>query len=232
MPPFDVAQRLARPGFRAALAAAVFLACGGAEPRGAAVDAFTTKVEIAEFAGREAVRCVFSSPGLELCTWRIEEGDDAWTTFADASASGGDLNLLCELPLDGSPRADGSCRAHARVAQATGGGTLPPVGAAGSIESRREAERRLGQALTVLEISHLIGDAPERCRTGADMQTCEWSLVEGAAGYGLLTALVDDAGSGSAVRLRCIMPLDGAARAADSCGAAWADSDPGVAGAP
>src|SRR3990172_6066791 len=104
------------------------------------------------------------------------------------------------------------------------------VGAAGSLESHREAERRLGEALSVLEISHLIGDAPERCRTSADVQTCEWSLVEGAAGYGLLTALVDDAGSGSAVRLRCVVPLDGAARAADSCGAAWADSDPLASG--
>src|SRR3989304_4667554 len=111
MPPLAVAHWVARPGFRAALAAAVLLACGGAEPRGAAsVDALTTKVEIAEFAGSEAVRCVFSSPGLELCTWRIAEGDDAWAELADASASGGDLNLLCELPLDGSPRAEGSCR--------------------------------------------------------------------------------------------------------------------------
>ncbi len=226
MTPFDLERRVARPGCRTALAAAVLLACGGADPRSAAsIDALTTKAEIAEFVGDEAVRCVFSSPGLELCTWRLAKGDDAWTALADASEGGGDLNLLCELPLDGSPRADGSCRAHARAAQAAGGGNLPPVGAAGSMESRRDAEQRLGEALTVVEISHLIGEAPERCRTGADVQTCEWSLVEGAAAYGLLTALVDDAGSGSAVLLRCVVPLDGAARAADSCGAVWVDSE-------
>ena len=33
----------------------------------ASVDALATKVDIAEFAGGEAARCVFSSPGLELC---------------------------------------------------------------------------------------------------------------------------------------------------------------------
>jgi hypothetical protein len=225
---FDVSRRAMRAILHGILGGGVALACGGADPQGAAsVDALTTKVEIAEFTGGDALRCVFSAPGLELCSWRIVEGDPAWAALAEGSADGGDLNLVCELPLDGSPRADGSCRAHARSASATaGGGTLPPVGAAGSLESQRDAERRLGEALSVREISHLVGDAPERCRTGAEVQTCEWSVAEGAGGYGLLAALVDDAGSGSVVRLRCVVPLDGEARAADSCDAAWADADP------
>jgi hypothetical protein len=228
MTPF--AQRAARPVFHAAITAAALFACGGAEPQGlASVDALATKVEIADFAGGEAARCVFSSPGLELCAWRIGKGDAAWTALADAG-TGGDLNFLCELPIDGSPRAAGSCSAHARGAETAASGSLPPVGAAGSLEGRRDAERRLGDALTVLAISHLIGDAPERCRTGAEVQTCEWSLAEGASGYALLASLVDDAGSGSAVLLRCIVPLDGSARAADSCGAVWADSDPIASG--
>ena len=227
MHPFDVAQRRARHAFRVAVAAAVPLACGGADQRGTAhIEDLTTKVAISEFVGGDAERCVFSAPGLELCTWLVEEGDDAWPALADASVSEGNLNLLCELPLDGSPRAEGSCHAHARAAQTAGPGSLPPVGAAGSLEKRREAEKRLGEALTILEISRLIGDAPESCRTGQDVQTCEWNAAEGSAGYALLAALVDDAGSGSAVRLRCVVPLDGAARATDSCGAAWADSDP------
>jgi len=227
MDPLDVLQRRATRAFRVALAAAVPLACGGANQSGTAhLEDLTTRVAISEFVGGDAERCVFSAPGLELCTWLIEEGDDAWPALAETSVAGGDLNLLCELPLDGSPRADGSCHAHARSAQAAGPASLPPVGAAGSLENRREAEKRLGEALTILEISRLIGDAPETCRTGQEVQTCEWSAAEGSAGYALLAALVDDAGSGPAVRLRCVVPLDGAARATDSCGAAWADSDP------
>src|SRR5262245_32417308 len=144
MNPFDVAQSGARSIFRVALVAAVPLACGGADQRDTArMDDLTTKVEIAEFVGGDAERCVFSAPGLELCTWLVEEGDDAWPALADAGVAGGDLNLLCELPLDGSPRADGSCHAHPRSAQAAGPGSLPPVGAAGSLENRRDAERRL-----------------------------------------------------------------------------------------
>ena len=215
---------------RAALGGAVVavcVACGGADTKGiASIDELGTKAEIVDFAGAEAVHCVFSAPGLELCSWRVVEGDAAWDALSDESAGGGDLNLVCELPLDGSPRADGSCRIHSRSAQAGSGESLPPVGAAGSLESQRDAERKLGEALSVREISDLVGDAPERCRTGAQVQTCEWSVAEGAAAYGLLAALVDDAGSGSAVRLSCIVPLDGAARAADSCDVAWTEPNP------
>jgi hypothetical protein len=226
MDPFGIARGGARLGFAAGLAAAL-VACGGEEPQGAVrLDSLATKAEIAEIAGGEAARCVFSAPGLELCSWRIDSGEAERVGLADAAGAQGDLNLVCELPLDGSPRADGSCRAHPRTAQAAAGASgLPPVGAAGSTASRREAERRLGEALTVRELSHLIGDAPDRCKTSLAAQTCEWSVAEDAAAYGLLAALVDDAGSGSALHLRCSVPLDGSARAADSCGASWAESE-------
>jgi hypothetical protein len=233
MEPFDDSRGAVRPGLRAGRLGALAVACGGlacgsGEPlRTAGIDAPATKVEIADFAGGEAERCVFSAPGLELCAWRIPEDADAWAALAGPDGAEGDLNLVCELPLDGSPRAEGSCRTHARSAQtAAGGDELPPVGASGSLEGRRRAEQRLGEALTVRQLSHLVGDAPERCRTGAGVQTCEWSVPEGAAGYGLLASLVDDAGSGSVVRLRCVLPLDGEARSADSCQAAWVDSEP------
>ncbi len=208
------------------LALWVGVACGSGDRAGefGALDARTTKVELAEFAGGEAARCVFSAPGLELCAWSIDPDNDAWVALAGDAETEGDLILLCELPLDGSPRAADSCRAHPRAVQAaSGAGGLPPVGAAGSLENRREAERRLGEALTVRALSDLVGDIPERCKTGPTVQTCEWSLSEGVVGYGLLASLVDDAGSGSAVRLRCVLPLDGAARSTDSCETAWTD---------
>jgi hypothetical protein len=203
----------------------LLLGCGGGErPERSALEASTTKVEISALAGGGALRCVFSAPGLELCTWRLAEGDPAWAPLASAAGSDGELNLVCELPIDGSPRSGESCRVHPRAAQAaTGEADLPPVGAAGLVEGRGEAERKLAEAVTVRELSHLVGDAPDRCRTGAGVQTCEWSLAEGSAGYGLLAALVDDAGSGESVQLRCALPLDGAARAADSCGVAWTE---------
>jgi hypothetical protein len=211
---------------RAALLGLCLVACGGGESPGgrAALDARTTKIEVAEFAGRDADRCVFSAPDLELCAWRLEASDGSWSALAAEVGADGDLDLLCEFPLDGTPRAEGSCLAHPHsVEAASAADGLPPVGAAGSLERRREAERKLGDALSVRALSHLVGDAPERCKTGSTAQTCEWSVAEGRAGYGLLASLVDDAGSGSTVRLRCVLPLDGSARSTDSCEAAWAD---------
>ena len=223
---FDGIRRWAGPGLGAGLVFALAVACGGGEQVGsaAALDGRTTKIEVAEFAGGEAARCVFSAPGLELCTWSIATGNDAWSALAEDPETEGELVLLCEFPLDGSPRAEGSCLAHPRAVQeASDEAGLPAVGAAGSLENRREAELKLGEALSVLALSHLVGDAPESCKTGANVQTCEWSVAEGAAGYGLLASLVDDAGSGSTVRLRCVLPLDGDVRGTDSCEAAWTD---------
>jgi hypothetical protein len=226
MDPIDTWGHGGRRAIAAGLALGILVACGGEEPRSSAeLDALRTKIEIAEYAGGDAARCVFSAPDLELCTWRIEEGQAAWAALSQPGI-GGDLNLLCELPIDGSPRADGSCRAHPRSSQAAAReSALPPVSAAGSLEGRSSAEQRLAEALTVRALSDLVGDAPDRCKTNLESQTCEWSVGEDAAGYGLLAALVDDAGSGSVVRLRCAVPLDGSARATDSCGATWAEGE-------
>jgi hypothetical protein len=128
----------------AAGAATLALGCGGGEVSdGVPIEARATKAEISELAGDDPARCVFSAPGLELCSWRIEAGSPAWTSLASASG-GGDLNLLCELPIDGSPRAEDSCRAHARTEQSAAAESLPPVGAAGALESRRLAEQQIG----------------------------------------------------------------------------------------
>src|SRR5512139_1881311 len=115
---FDDVRRGAGPVLGAGLIAALVLACGGGDRVGgaAALDASTTKAQVAELAGGPPARCVFSAPGLELCSWPVATGSDAWTALSGAEESDGELNLLCELPLDGSPRAAGSCRAHPRSA--------------------------------------------------------------------------------------------------------------------
>jgi hypothetical protein len=207
----------------AAGAVTLALGCGAGEVSdGVSIEDRATKTEISELAGNDAARCVFSAPGLELCGWRIEAGSPAWTSLASASG-GGDLNLLCELPIDGTPRAEDSCRAHPRTEQSASAESLPPVGAAGTLESHRLAEQRIGEALMLRDLSHLVGDVPDRCKTGLGVQTCEWSLQEGIAGYQLVAALVEASGSGDSVQLRCVIPLDGSARSAESCGVAWAE---------
>jgi hypothetical protein len=223
MDPMGIVRRGAVPATCAALAAAVSLGCGsGRSPAMDALEARTTRAEISEFAGGEAERCVFSAPDLELCSWRLGPEDPAWASQASAAGTDGEVNLVCELPIDGSPRAPGSCLPHARAAQAAtaAGGDLPAVSAPGSLEARRQAAQRLAEAASLRDLAHALGDAPDRCRTGAGVQTCEWSLDEGAGGYALVASLVESAGPVAAVRLSCVLPLDGSARGARSCTAA------------
>jgi hypothetical protein len=190
----------------------LLLGCAGSGPATQAdLDASATKVELSEFAGREPERCVFSAPSLELCSWRLGETDRGWAVLAQPLGARNDLNLVCEIPIDGSPRAQGSCTGHALVAA-----QLPAVSAgAGADEARREAaEQRLAAALTVRDLSDLLGDAPDKCLTGMGVQTCAWSVSEGAAGYAMVAALSTQPG---ALELRCLVPLDGSPRASDSC---------------
>jgi len=223
MDPIGIVGRAAAAAACAGLAAGFSLGCSRGESLAIdALEARTTRAEISEYAGGEAERCVFSAPDLELCSWRLGPEDPAWASQASAVATDGEVNLVCELPIDGSPRAPGSCRPHARAAQtATAGrGELPAVSAPGTLEARREAEQRLARAATLRELAHAVGDAPDRCRTGAGVQTCEWNLAEGVAGYALVAALVDAADPGAAVRLSCVLPLDGSTREARACSAA------------
>ena len=192
--------------------AALLLGCAGSNPATQAdLEASATKVELSEFAGREPERCVFSAPSLELCSWRLHESDRGWAVLAEPLGARSDVNLVCEIPINGSPRAEGSCTGHAH-----GAGKLPavsaPVGAAGA--HREAAAQQLAAASTVRELSDLLGDAPDKCLTGMGMQTCAWSLTEDVAGYALVAALATSPGP---LELRCRVPLDGGPRASDSC---------------
>ena len=200
------------PGATLGLGVALLLGCAGSGPATQAdLDASATKAELSSFAGREPERCVFSAPSLELCSWRLAESDRGWAVLAEPLGARSGVNLVCEIPIDGSPRAEGSCAGYAVAAA-----QLPAVSAsAGAPEARRQAaEQRLAAALTVRELSDLLGDAPDKCLTGMGVQTCAWSLSEEVAGYELVAALATESG---ALELRCLVPLDGTPRASDSC---------------
>jgi hypothetical protein len=193
-----------------AVAMAWMAACAAERVSGAALDESTTKSELSRYAGAEPERCVFSGPDLELCSWRIDRSAPAWAALAEPLDVAADLNLLCELPMDGSPRAADSCAAYARV-----GAGLPPVSAGeGAAEG---AEAVLREARTLRELAGLLGDAPDRCRTGPGFQTCAWMVGSDAPGYPLLAALASGLEDESPLRFECKLPLDGSARSSDSC---------------
>ena len=73
------------------------------------------------------------------------------------------------------------------------------------------------------ELSHAVGDVPQRCLTGANQQTCVWLLMPGTGGHARLT---DGLENPSPVVVRCSLPLDGSPRSASSCASATLSPDP------
>ncbi len=211
-----ISNRIPRRGAAGLCGAAVVVllstfACGGyAAPTTLAES--TTLEQLDAFAGGEAERCVFSAPNHQLCTWLVRDTAPGFGVLSQMTGSTAELNLVCELPIDGGTRAENSCMAHPRATQSFARtGELPPVGAAGARES---AETALATATTVVSLSHLLGDAPDRCRTGPGFQTCQWIIQIGEPGYDRISAISE---AGESIVLECELPLDGSARQGDSC---------------
>jgi hypothetical protein len=213
----------------AALAAILLGAPAGAGAQDADVlAAQRTRVELDAFLGRPAARCIASSAGLELCEWQLGNRDAAWRPLARSIDTDSRINVLCEIPADGAARAPGSCWLYPRRSD-HGPWTIPNLqptkSSGGSVADRRAARERLvrraeaalAQARTLLEISRLIGAAPDACvpaEPGA--RTCLWRATSRTWGHGMLAATIE-APRRKKLRLECRLPADGGPRGADSC---------------
>jgi hypothetical protein len=206
------------------LAALVFVAIGA--PAGAAVLMGTvaselgpdapgvpavTRERIVALTGSEPERCVYSTPDLELCTWHLE---GQLLSSGPPNALPG-VNLVCEVPVASAGDAVGSCSAHAR-------GIEDPDAGLPHVSSRPPhmpdmlglSASQLAQARTVTQLSQLAGDAPDTCRLGIRNQTCSWTIHDDAVNFMLFAALAPGEGM---VELRCVLPVDGGRRVANSC---------------
>lgn len=169
------------------------------------------RAELVRFAGGPPDRCVFASPGRELCRWRLE---GRVVTPAGSEPLVGPQNLVCELPRDPSSEDAGSCFVRGAAA-APQDEALPPVSSPGDPrESARHAAMILAEARNVGELSLLVGDVPDGCHTVYRGQICTWSLAPGSAAYERLAALAQGEG---ALELRCVLPLEAVDRAGQSC---------------
>jgi hypothetical protein len=173
---------------------------------------------VTRVAGGPPDRCFVAAPDRQVCRWHVQ---GRLMSGKRPTRPGGEagLYLVCELRR-GEAEAP-ACVAHAldavgaRLQEPTG---LPPVSAASGsdpLEGRRTRARiELSVARTLPELSHLVGDVPDRCRTGLGIQHCEWQLRPGSAGHERLAGL---AATDAALALRCALPLDGAPREIDDC---------------
>jgi len=191
-----------------------------------------TKGEISDFVGVGAFPCIPSSKGMTLCEWRLSNRAEGWRPIAEVIATSRRVVLLCESPEDGSPRASDSCSATPQrtnrwmfSVKKKGAGRAGP-------ESKRRAIRKkyssvaqswLDEARTLTEMSRLLGAIPHSCdplATGS--QTCIWRTNSSVYGHGTVAASIR-ANLRKKVRLICILPTNGSARAEGSCRAVIGD---------
>lgn len=187
-----------------------------------------TRADLVLALGHPRTDCVASRPGLELCEWSLGNRDAAWKELARTIGTDARVAVVCELPADGSPRAAGSCTLHPRESNHAPW-ALPNVAASrrgsGSLAERRAARERvsqraqatLAQARTLVEISRLIGAAPDQClEIEPGLQSCLWRATSRTFGHGMLAATIE-APRRKKLRLECRLPTDDTPREANSC---------------
>jgi hypothetical protein len=190
-----------------------------------------TQATIRDRVGIRAERCVESSVTTKLCQWSLRDRESGWQPLARAIRTRDRVSLVCELPIDESPRVDGSCTAHPQrsnrsmfTPKGAGPGRNPKGGlgkkrAASRGENQMIAQSWLDGAHTLAEMSHLLGALPSICDPPANGErVCVWRATARIYGHGTIAASIKAAG-GKKVRLHCRFPVDGSGRAPDSCDA-------------
>jgi len=170
-----------------------------------------SKAQVIAFAGGPPERCVYAGPDREICTWKLEGSLIRPGEIAGVERGG--VNLVCELPIGAGVEGESNCAAHGRDASPD----LPPVSAAPRLAEALPGVpvAELADALTLVEISHRIGDVPDACLTGPGWQTCSWRVSNAIAAReiaGSVASIPSDA-----YQLRCQLPIDGSDRAPGSC---------------
>jgi len=190
-----------------------------------------TRSTIRDRVGIRAESCIESSGTTELCQWSLRDREWGWQPLARAIHTRARVALVCELPIDGSPRAEGSCTAHpqrSNRSQFTPKGAGPGRNPKGGLRKKRAASREENRAIaqswldsagTLAEMSHLLGALPSVCEPPANGERiCIWRATARVYGHGTIAASIEVAGS-KKVRLHCRFPIDGSRRRPDSCDA-------------
>jgi hypothetical protein len=183
--------------------------------------------DLTRFAGRAPSHCVISTRTTELCQWQLGNRHAGWAPLAMAIDTDDQVNLICELPRDGGPRARGSCSAHPRRSNR---GQFPIPTSSGVKRSpaeespsqararyRRLTNEALDRARTLPALTRLMGALPNECLPhSGESQVCLWRTTNRTYGHGTL-AMSIGAPKRKRVRMQCRLPIDGSDRAPDSC---------------
>ena len=169
--------------------------------------------------------CVSTTTITQICEWQLGNREPSWRELARAVGTRDRVNVLCELPRDGGPREPESCGAYPRRSNRTlyelpgqnNSSRERQERARRRAEFQREANAALAAARTAVELSRLLGAAPDRCAARDDgFTTCTWSASGQTYGHGTLVEIVS-APKSERMRLSCRLPSNGAPRQEGSC---------------
>jgi hypothetical protein len=192
-----------------------------------ALAGYETKQALSEFVGA-APYCIQSSTTDELCEWQAGRHLPGWRALAASINTRDRVNLICDLPLSGGPRASDSCSVHPLRSNRYSWkvpASAPTKGSGGQQESAAEVrrlhrelvDRWMSEADTLVRLSRLMGAIPNECRPrppGA--QICLWRTTSHTFGQGTLVVWIG-ASKRKKIRLQCTLPTDGSPRQPDSC---------------
>jgi len=189
---------------------------------------YQTKQALSEFVGATPALCIQSSATDELCEWQAGDRLPGWEALAASINTDERVNLICNLPLSGAPRASDSCSVHPRRSNRYSWKVptaAPSKNAGGQRESAAEVRRFyrelvarwMSDADTLVRLSRLMGAIPNECRPGSPgEQICLWRTTNHTFGQGTLVIWIG-ASKRKKIRLQCIVPTDGSARQPNSC---------------
>ena len=193
------------------------------------LDLHETLEEINLFMDFEPMGCAPTSERRQICTWEGGASDESWKLLAPTLPSEEPISLVCELPLDGSPRTGDSCSVHPRRSNRNHWRISAPPSdrkyrtAKARRETRAEREKLqieaqaiLEGARTVLALSRLVGQGPDECAVEAGRRRCLWRADRSSHGHGTLATVIL-ASLSKKVRLECWFPADGGPRKLESC---------------
>jgi len=188
---------------------------------------FPDRAVLSQFVGALPEECVRTSQTTELCQWSAGKREAGWRAMARAIGTRDRVNLICELPLFGEPRAFGSCSIHPRRSNRYSW-KVPTyrvnprnrvVAQDLKALNRRTADEWIANAGTALELSRLMGAAPVDCMSRSpEEQVCTWLATNRVYGQGTLAVWLD-VSRHKKIRLRCFLPKDGTQRQPDTCSA-------------
>lgn len=134
----------------------------------------TTRAQVSQFVGMGRPRCIASSPTTELCEWRLGDRNPGWNPLANAIGTRDRIALLCEFPTSGGPRAVDACSAHPIRSNrrdfpvrthSSSRAHQPTVADLRKLRDEYQAiaRTRFAEALTLTDVSRLMGALPDSC---------------------------------------------------------------------